>query len=315
MSVEREDMWQALLRSGETLATDEDYEHGYKRDVPQDLQQYVSFRVSGEIYGLPIHEIEEISKVFGTTHVPRTADFLVGIGNVRGRIMPVVDLARRLRLRPVERGRTARVLIVNLNDEPYGLVVDAVIDVIRIPPEKIEEKPGGSNCDLAHPEGCPGGLAKNYQIATLGQELKDKLESAARDNPDLSALKDAVTIELTRDGLRIEMTDSEKSTFFQVGGARPTKAAVAILQQIAQEISKLPNPIELEGHTDRRPYPSGSYTNWDLSAERANAARRILELSGVSSISQVSGLADTRLRNQGDPYDLSNRRVSILVRQ
>jgi purine-binding chemotaxis protein CheW len=143
MSVEREDMWTALLRSGETLATDEDYEHGYKREVPQDLQQYVSFRVSGEIYGLPIHEIEEISKIFGTTHVPRTADFLVGIGNVRGRIMPVVDLARRLRLRPVERGRTARVLIVNLGDEPYGLVVDAVIDVIRIPPDKIEERPGG----------------------------------------------------------------------------------------------------------------------------------------------------------------------------
>lgn len=143
MSVEREDMWQALLRSGETLATDEDYEHGYKRDVPQDLQQYVSFRVSGEIYGLPIHEIEEISKVFGTTHVPRTADFLVGIGNVRGRIMPVVDLARRLRLRVAERGRAARVLIVRLHDEPYGLIVDAVLDVIRIPPDKIEDKPGG----------------------------------------------------------------------------------------------------------------------------------------------------------------------------
>ncbi|MBA3547060.1 MAG: chemotaxis protein CheW [Nannocystis sp.] len=143
MSAEREDLWTALLRSGEALATDEDYEHGYKRDVPQDLQQYVTFRVAGEIYALPIHEIEEISKVFATTHVPRTADFLVGIGNVRGRIMPVVDLARRLRLRPVERGRSARVLIVQLNDEPYGLVVDAVIDVTRIPPDKIEDKPGG----------------------------------------------------------------------------------------------------------------------------------------------------------------------------
>lgn len=143
MSVEREDLWTALLRSGEAIATDEDYEHGYKREVPQDLQQYVTFRVAGEIYGLPIHEIEEISKVFATTHVPRTADFLVGIGNVRGRIMPVVDLAKRLRLRSVERGRSARVLIVQLNDEPYGLVVDAVIDVTRIPPDKIEDKPGG----------------------------------------------------------------------------------------------------------------------------------------------------------------------------
>ncbi len=143
MSAEREDMWQALLRSGETVATDEDYEHGYKREVRQDLQQYVTFRVSGEVYGLAIHEIEEIREVFQTTHVPRTADFLLGIGNVRGRIMPVVDLARRLRLRPTERGRSARVLIVQLNDEPYGLVVDEVMGVIRIPPESMEEKPGG----------------------------------------------------------------------------------------------------------------------------------------------------------------------------
>ena len=143
MAADHDDLWQALLRSGESVATDEDYEHGYKREVRQDLQQYVTFRVSGEVYGLAIHEIEEISKVFQTTHVPRTADFLLGIGNVRGRIMPVVDLARRLRLRPTERGRSARVLIVQLNDEPYGLVVDEVMGVIRIPPESMEEKPGG----------------------------------------------------------------------------------------------------------------------------------------------------------------------------
>jgi len=143
MSAEKDDLWQALLRGGETVATDEDYEHGYKREVPQDLQQYVTFRVSNEVYGLPIHEIAEISKVFATTHVPRTAEFLVGIGNVRGRIMPVVDLAKRLRLRVAERGRAARVLIVRLHDEPYGLIVDAVLDVIRIPPDKIEDKPGG----------------------------------------------------------------------------------------------------------------------------------------------------------------------------
>lgn len=143
MSAEKEDLWQALLRTGESVVTDEDYEHGYKREVRHDLQQYVTFRVSGEVYGLAIHEIEEISKVFPTTHVPRTADFLVGIGNVRGRIMPVVDLAKRLRLRPVERGRSARVLIVHLYDEPYGLIVDEVRDVLRIPPEAMEDKPGG----------------------------------------------------------------------------------------------------------------------------------------------------------------------------
>jgi purine-binding chemotaxis protein CheW len=143
MSVEREDMWQALLRSGETLATDEDYEHGYKRDVPQDLQQYVSLprqrrdlrpadpRDRGDQQGLR------------TTHVPRTADFLVGIGNVRGRIIPVLDLGRRLGLAEQAYGRAARVLIVSFQGEPYGLLVHQVLEVVRIPPESMEERPGG----------------------------------------------------------------------------------------------------------------------------------------------------------------------------
>lgn len=140
---EQEDLWQALLRSGESVATDEDYEHGYKREVRQDLRQYVAFRVANELYAISINEIEEISKLFETTHVPRTADFLIGIGNVRGRVMPVIDLAARLRLGTCERGRSARVLIVQHNDEPHAMVVDEVRDVVRIPPESMEDRPVG----------------------------------------------------------------------------------------------------------------------------------------------------------------------------
>ncbi len=144
MSDETEDLWQALLNSGEHVATDEDYEHGYKqREVRRDLRQYVAFRVGDEIYGLPIGEIEEITKLFQTTPVPRTASFLLGIGNVRGRIIPVVDLSVRLGLRPQDYGRDARVLIVTLDDEPYGLQVHQVLEVVRIPPEQMEERPGG----------------------------------------------------------------------------------------------------------------------------------------------------------------------------
>ncbi|HRI11242.1 MAG TPA: chemotaxis protein CheW, partial [Nannocystaceae bacterium] len=91
MAADHDDLWQALLRSGESVATDEDYEHGYKqREVRRDLRHYVAFKVGNETYGLPIAEIEEITKVFPTTYVPRTAEFLLGIGNVRGRIIPVV---------------------------------------------------------------------------------------------------------------------------------------------------------------------------------------------------------------------------------
>jgi len=144
MAGETEDLWQALLRSGEHLATDEEYEHGYKqREVRRDLRQYVAFRVGDEVYGLPISEIEEITKHFPTTFVPRTAPFLLGIGNVRGRIIPVVELGRRLGLRSHAYDRDARVLIVTLDDEPYGLLVHEVLEVVRIPPEQMEERPGG----------------------------------------------------------------------------------------------------------------------------------------------------------------------------
>ncbi|MBK8264123.1 MAG: chemotaxis protein CheW [Nannocystis sp.] len=144
MPAEPDDLWQALMRSGESVATDEDYEHGYKqREVRRDLRHYVSFRVGSEIYGLPIAEIEEITKSFQTTYVPRTAAFLLGIGNVRGRIIPVLDLGRRLGLAEQAYGRAARVLIVSFQGEPYGLLVHQVLEVVRIPPESMEERPGG----------------------------------------------------------------------------------------------------------------------------------------------------------------------------
>lgn len=146
MAHEGADLWNslgnALARSGESVATEEDYEHGYKREVREDLQQYVAFRVSGESYGLSIGQISEISKLFETTPVPRTADFVIGIGNVRGSVIPIVDLARRLQLTVHPRGREARVLIVRHVGELYGLVVDEVLDVVTIAPEDLEEAPG-----------------------------------------------------------------------------------------------------------------------------------------------------------------------------
>ena len=143
MAAEEEDLWQALLRSGQELATEADYEHGYKREVRQDLARYVTFRIGVETYGLPITQIVEISKVFPTTPVPRTAKFLIGIGNVRGSVMPVVDLPTRLALTRSGISRSTRVLIVNHEEELYGLVVDEVMEVIPIPPERLEEAPGG----------------------------------------------------------------------------------------------------------------------------------------------------------------------------
>jgi purine-binding chemotaxis protein CheW len=138
---ESTDLWNALA-TGETMATEEDYEHGYKREVRRDLEQYVAFEVAGEKYALSIAQINEISKVFDTTPVPRTSDFVIGIGNVRGSVIPIIDLAKRLRLRPRPLTRYARVLIVRHENELYGLQVDMVRDVVTIAPEDLEEAPG-----------------------------------------------------------------------------------------------------------------------------------------------------------------------------
>jgi purine-binding chemotaxis protein CheW len=147
------DLWQALIQGGDGIATEEDYEHGYAREVRGDLQQYVVFSVAGERYGVTIGQIGEIAKPLDTTPVPRTADFVVGIGNVRGVVIPVLDLSVRLKLGPSQRTRDTRILIVRHDDEQYGLVVDRVFGVAQIAPEDLEETPGalpGQRAEFIH---------------------------------------------------------------------------------------------------------------------------------------------------------------------
>ncbi len=96
------------------------------------------------------------------------------------------------------------------------------------------------------------------------------------------------------------------------------KEAVELLKKLAIEIGKLPNSVEIEGHTDSRAFKSKAiYSNWELSADRANSARRLLETSGLwnGQIIKVTGFADRKLRNPENPFDVANRRVSILIKQ
>ncbi len=142
MSTNDDELWLAMAESGAALATEKDYAHGYVREVRTDLEQYVVFRVGPEWHGLPIACIREISKLFETTPVPHTAPFVVGIGNVRGRVMPVLDLATRLELPSRVRGSESRMLIVEHRGELYALVVDEVDQVVALPPEHLERAPG-----------------------------------------------------------------------------------------------------------------------------------------------------------------------------
>jgi len=134
--------------------------------------------------------------------------------------------------------------------------------------------------------------------------------------PDFDKLKGQIDIQATPDGMRIELIDSKDGTFFDSASAQLKPATEKILGVIGHELTTLHRPVVLEGHTDSRPYnKSDGYTNWELSADRANAARRQMERTGLDPqlIRAVRGLADRELANATDPFDSRNRRVSILV--
>jgi chemotaxis protein MotB len=157
-------------------------------------------------------------------------------------------------------------------------------------------------------------------IATLKVEqmekLKEQLQRDIHRLDPLDKLKNHVEITITQEGLRIELMESAKGTFFEMGKAKPTTALKEILQVLSPELGRLSNRISVEGHTDSRPYEShGAYDNWDLSTDRANEARRLMLDEGLRSnqISQVRGFADQHPRLQQHPEDPSNRRISIIV--
>ena len=147
------------------------------------------------------------------------------------------------------------------------------------------------------------------------EHLKDKLEEAIHQSPEFEKLKNNVEITVTEEGLRIELVESEKGLFFDSGQPSPTGTGKDLLVKLAQELGKISSPIALEGHTDSQSYGADAYTNWELSADRANAARRIMQSSGLKAgqVSQVRGFADQQLRIPDKPTDASNRRVSIIV--
>ncbi|MGC9950464.1 MAG: flagellar motor protein MotB [Bryobacteraceae bacterium] len=147
-------------------------------------------------------------------------------------------------------------------------------------------------------------------------KLKDELQKAVRKVVDFEKLKNQIEMTVTSEGLRIELMESEKGTFFASGVAEPSDDGRQILVMLAQELAKLPNTISIEGHTDSKPFVGrGNYSNWELSADRANAARRMVQENGVGphQVTQVRGYADQRLRKPNAPDDPSNRRISVVV--
>ncbi len=150
------------------------------------------------------------------------------------------------------------------------------------------------------------------------QEMGNKLLGEISANPAFKNISGQIKIEFVKEGLKIEIIDSAKNLFFEIGTAKLTQEAFMLLQKIGDELSTLPNKVIIEGHTDSRPYVDGKngYNNFDLSADRANSARRALTSDKLNEekIDEVRGYADRRLRDKSDPFNFVNRRINIIVK-
>ncbi len=155
-------------------------------------------------------------------------------------------------------------------------------------------------------------VVKKEDMAKLKENLLKAMEQLA----DFDKLKKQIEMTVTPEGLKIELMEDPKGTFFENGKAQPTPILQNLLKVLSVEVGKLPNPVSIEGHTDSKPFSdSQTYGNWELSTDRANMARRLMQNSGLrrDQVVQVRGYADQNLRTPLQPQDASNRRVTLII--
>jgi chemotaxis protein MotB len=148
------------------------------------------------------------------------------------------------------------------------------------------------------------------------EQLKQSLDNAINASPELAQFRDQLLIDITQEGLRIQIVDKENRPMFDLGSVELKSYTTDLLHEIAKLINTVPNHISISGHTDARRYTGRpDYSNWELSADRANAARRALLDGGMdpAKIARVVGLASSVGLVKNDPLAASNRRISILV--
>ena len=169
--------------------------------------------------------------------------------------------------------------------------------------------PGGKG--ISNPGKAPEVAKENFE------QVKKALEKNFSKLPEFVKLRDHVKISVIPEGLRVELVEGDKGTFFESGSATPSREGQEVMKIMGEQLGKTPNLIMVEGYTDAKPFVSSSgYSNWELSSDRANAARRIMQQSGLATgqIAQVRGFADQQLRDPKNPESGSNRRVTIIVK-
>ncbi len=155
--------------------------------------------------------------------------------------------------------------------------------------------------------------AEISRLEDLKQEIQEKLQS----NEKLKELSSQIRLDMTRDGLRIQIVDDQNRPMFASGSATIAPYMKDLLREIGSVLTEVPNRLTLEGHTDAQPFPGGDrgYSNWELSSDRANASRRELLLGGLADdrVLRVQGLASSQPFDEKDPLAPTNRRISIIV--
>lgn len=199
-------------------------------------------------------------------------------------------------------------------------VKEAVAGHFRNPPGILDGSrsgllPGneGVNEEIQPKEDSP--VSFQDEMAKL-ERSAERLQQVFGEMDAFQSIRNQIQIRMTAEGLEIQLTEKAKKVLFEVGSAHPMQDTKEVLIQIAKEIGKLSNRAVIAGHTDRRPYSDQRhYSNWELSSDRANGARRVLVENGMKpeQIARVVGYADTQLLNGKDPYADANRRITILV--
>jgi chemotaxis protein MotB len=171
--------------------------------------------------------------------------------------------------------------------------------------------PGTQTATRADDDGAQDEKLDNERLAGLMEALKQGID----ERESLAKFKDQILLDVTPEGVRIQIVDHERRSMFPLGSARLENFSSDILKELAHIVSSVPNRISISGHTDMRQYVAVNYTNWELSADRANAARRALLAGGLApeKIGRVVGLASSVLLEASQPESPINRRISIVV--
>jgi chemotaxis protein MotB len=187
-------------------------------------------------------------------------------------------------------------------------------------------KGGGTDLTRQHGEVKKGEIKDDIKAKKIIKErieriklegLKKKIEEAIENNPSLKKFSNQLLLDITSDGLRIQIVDEQNRPMFALGKAELQPYTKTILREIGKMLNDVDNKISLSGHTDAKPFPSGDkgYSNWELSADRANASRRELIIGGMDTnkVLQVIGLSSAVLFDKNEPLNPINRRISIVV--